>query len=184
MKKITTKQLVVLAMFAAIAYILMLVSRFLPPIVPAVEFLKYDPKDIMIVISGMLFGVFGVVSTAIISSFLELITVSTTGFFGFVMNVMSSISFAILPTLLCRKKITIFKIVLGCVFAIIAQTAFMTLWNIIVSPYYMGVSRKVIMKLLKYFIQFNLIKSSINAIVTIIFFPSFKKILLNLKSRV
>ena len=46
-----TKKLVILAMFCAMAYVLMAVGR-----IPIVLFLKYDPKDIIITIAGVLFG--------------------------------------------------------------------------------------------------------------------------------
>ena len=46
-----TKQLVILSMFCAIAYVVMALGR-----IPIVLFLKYDPKDIIITIAGFLFG--------------------------------------------------------------------------------------------------------------------------------
>jgi len=48
-----THRLTLMAMFAALAYIFMTVGRF--PI-SSVEFLKYDPKDIMLVICGFVLG--------------------------------------------------------------------------------------------------------------------------------
>ena len=45
------KKLTTLGMLAAIAYVVMLVGRF-----PLVLFLSYDPKDVVIVIAGFLYG--------------------------------------------------------------------------------------------------------------------------------
>lgn len=46
-----TKKLVTLAMLSAIAYLVMFLFR-----IPIVLFLKYDPKDTIIAISGFLYG--------------------------------------------------------------------------------------------------------------------------------
>ena len=48
-----THRLTLMAMFAALAYIVMLVGRF--PI-SSVDFLKYDPKDVILVICGFILG--------------------------------------------------------------------------------------------------------------------------------
>ena len=49
-----TKKLAAVAMLCAIAYVVMLVGRI--SIVPGLEFLKYDPKDVVVVIGGFAFG--------------------------------------------------------------------------------------------------------------------------------
>ncbi len=46
-----SKRIIVLAMFASIAFVVMVVGR-----VPVVLFLKYDPKDVIITICGFIFG--------------------------------------------------------------------------------------------------------------------------------
>ena len=51
MKKYDTRRLVTLAMLAAIAYAAVAFIR-----IPAVQFLKYEPKDVVLAITGLLFG--------------------------------------------------------------------------------------------------------------------------------
>ena len=48
-----TQRIALIGMFCAISYALMVIGR-----VPVVLFLKYDPKDVMIVIGGFLLGPF------------------------------------------------------------------------------------------------------------------------------
>ena len=46
-----TRKIITYAMMAAIAYVVMALIR-----IPVVMFLKYEPKDVIIVIAGFLFG--------------------------------------------------------------------------------------------------------------------------------
>ena len=48
-RKLDTKKLTVLAMLAALSFIVMVVGR-----IPVVLFLKYDPKDVVITIAGFI----------------------------------------------------------------------------------------------------------------------------------
>ncbi len=48
----STKKLTTIAILSAMAMVLNLLIQF--PIVPAVSFLSYDPKDIIIVIAGFI----------------------------------------------------------------------------------------------------------------------------------
>ena len=50
----STKKLTTIAILSAMAMVLNLLIQF--PIVPAVSFLSYDPKDIIIVIAGFIYG--------------------------------------------------------------------------------------------------------------------------------
>ena len=52
----STKKLTTIAILSAMAMVLNLLIQF--PIVPAVSFLSYDPKDIIIVIAGFIYGLF------------------------------------------------------------------------------------------------------------------------------
>ena len=50
-KSFSVKQMVMLALLAAIAYMMVSLIR-----IPVVLFLKYEPKDVIITIGGFLFG--------------------------------------------------------------------------------------------------------------------------------
>ena len=50
----STKKLTTIAILSAMAMVLNLLIQF--PIVPALSFLSYDPKDIIIVIAGFIYG--------------------------------------------------------------------------------------------------------------------------------
>ena len=50
----STKKITTVGMLCAMAMIVNVLISF--PIVPAVSFLRYDPKDILIVIGGFIYG--------------------------------------------------------------------------------------------------------------------------------
>lgn len=94
-----TKRLVTTGVLCALAYAATTVGR-----VPLVLFLKYDPKDIMIAIGGLIFGPFTSFSVALIVSLAEMVTISENGILGFLMNVISSCSFACTAAFVYKKN--------------------------------------------------------------------------------
>ena len=156
-----TKRLAMLGMFSAIAYIFTLLARI--PI-SSVEFLKYDPKDIIIVIAGFIAGPISAFAISVVVSLIEAITISTTGPIGFVMNVLSTVAFACTASLIYKKKRTLGGAVFGLISGVALMCGVMLLWNYLITPLYMTISREVVASmLLPVFLPFNLIKGSINA---------------------
>ncbi|GHU51825.1 hypothetical protein FACS1894132_00110 [Clostridia bacterium] len=103
----STKRLVVYAMLTAIAFLIVLTRIFSLPIIPVADYLKYDPKDIVLCLGGILFGPLALIITTVAVCFLEMYTVSTTAWFGFFMNFVSTISFAMIPSIICTKTINV-----------------------------------------------------------------------------
>ena len=170
-----TKKMVFTALVCAIAFVMTALVRI--PI-SSVPFLKYDPKDIIIVISGFIFGPVTTVITAVIVSFIEFITISTTGIIGFIMNVISTLAFATTATAIYKSNRTINGAILGLVVGIISQTAAMIVWNYAITPLYMEIEREVIVKMLiPVFLPFNLIKSVLNCAFALIFYKPFVRLM-------
>jgi len=168
-KKIDVKKLVTLGMFCAIAYALMFLSRFTPAI--AAGFLKYDPKDIIIVISGFIYGPAAALAVSVVVAFIELVTVSTTGWIGLIMNILASGAFACTASLIYKKKHTLKGAVLGLIVACLLTTGIMVLWNYLITPIYMGYPREAIAKMLvPVFLPFNFVKTVANASFTIMLY--------------
>ena len=86
-----TKQLTTIGTLCALAYAATVFGR-----VPLILFLKYDPKDIIITLGGFVFGPLASLSMAVLVSLAEMLTVSENGILGFLMNVISSCSFALI----------------------------------------------------------------------------------------
>lgn len=154
-----TNQLVVIALLTAIAYAIMVVGR-----IPMVAFLKYDPKDIVIMLSGMAFGPATTILMSTITSFIEFITVSDTGPIGLFMNILSTISFATLATIIYKKKPNNTTLIIALILGTLLMTLVMVGWNYIVTPFYLKIPRAEVVKMLvPIIVPFNIIKSLINS---------------------
>jgi riboflavin transporter FmnP len=168
--KMNTRNLTIFALFAAMAYALVFVTSFLPPIVPFPP-LKYDPKDIFIVIAGFLYGPLAVVSISIVVSVIEMVTVSTTLYWGLLMNIVATCSFACPAAVIYRKKRSLSGAAIGLVTGVILATGVMLLWNYLIVPIYTGFPRAAVADMLvPVFLPFNLLKTSLNAGLTMLLY--------------
>ena len=161
-----TRKLTLMAMFAALAYVVMLVGRF--PI-SSVDFLKYDPKDLILAICGFVLGPLPALAVTVVVSFIEMLSVSSTGPIGFFMNVLSSAAFVCPAAAIYKKRHTLRGAAAGLAIGVVLMTALMLLWNYFITPLYMGYPREAVAAmLLPVFLPFNLIKSALNAALTML----------------
>ena len=161
-----TKKLTIIGMLCAIAYVAAAVGR-----IPLVLFLKYDPKDIVITIGGLIFGPFTSFLIALIVSLVEMVTISENGMIGCFMNIISSCSFACTAALIYKKKHMRSGVMFGLFCGWGCQVAVMMLWNYLSAPIYMGYPREAIVELLiPAFLPFNLIKGGLNAALTMLLY--------------
>ena len=157
--KYQTQQITLTAMFCALALAMVSFVR-----IPIVLFLKYDPKDVIIALSGFIISPMTAAIVAIISSVIEMLTVSDTGVIGCIMNIISSCSFACTAAFVYKRKRSLFGAGLGLILGCIVMTIVMLLWNYCMTPIYMGYPRQAVVELmLPAFLPFNLIKSCLNA---------------------
>ena len=117
--KMDTRTIVSLAMLTGIAYIVMLVSKLMP----SVMFLDFDFKDVVICIGGFTFGPSAAAIISILVAFIEMITISTTGPIGFIMNALATCAFCCTASFVYKKVHTKKGAVLGLALGVIALTA-------------------------------------------------------------
>jgi len=169
MSNTKTKKITAYAMFIAIAFVVMLVGRF--PLIPAVPFLKTDPKDVIIVIAGFIYGPISAFIISLIVSVIEMLTVSQTGPIGLLMNVLSTCAFACTAAAVYKKKRTLSGAVTGLIYGVIMMTALMLLWNYLITPLYMDTTRAdIAAMLIPVFLPFNLLKGAINMGLTLLIY--------------
>ena len=163
----STRKLVLAAMFAALAYIVMMVIHI--HIIAAAPFLTYDPKDVILAVCGFTLGPIPALMTTVVVSLLEMLTVSTTGPIGFLMNMISSASFAIPAAALYARRRTLRSAAAGLATGVVLAVIMMLLWNYFITPLYMGTPREAVAAmLLPVFLPFNLIKAALNASITML----------------
>lgn len=144
------------AIFATLAFLVTLLIKI------PVSFLSYDAKDVVVTIAGMLLGIVPTIFIASISALLEMLLISDSGIIGFSMNFISTIAYSLPIILIYRaKKPILFGISLGT----ISLSIIMFIFNIIITPIYLGVPLADTVSLLFSLITpFNLAKGIINGI--------------------
>lgn len=169
MRNNKTQYITTVGMLCAVAYIFTLIGHFIPLYFNG--FLKYDPKDAIIVIAGFALGPMASLIISVIVAFLELVTISTTGFIGFGMNILASVSFACIAALVYRYKRSVPWAVAGLILSSAVTVGAMVLWNYLVTPWYMGVPREVVADmLLPVFLPFNAIKCGLNTALALLIY--------------
>lgn len=173
MTKSNYKKTATLGMLCAFAYIAVVIFR-----IPVVLFLKYEPKDIIIAIGGFIYGPLASLAISVIVSVIEMLTISETGIIGCIMNILSSATFACTASLIYKKRRTFWGAVRGLIAGSLLLTAVMLLWNYIITPMYMAISREEVAKLLlPAFLPFNLLKGGLNTVFTLIIYKPLVKAL-------
>ena len=165
-----TRKIAILGVLSAVAYVLMVVVRI--PFIPAAPFLKYDPKDIIIVIGGFLYGPLASLAMSIVVSFAEMFTVSESGIIGCVMNIISTVAFTCTAAFIYKKRRTLTGAAVGLVVGVAVGTTIMLLWNYLLVPIYTPfITRAAVMGMLTpVFLPFNLLKYGLNAAIAMLLY--------------
>lgn len=167
-----TRKITLLAMLSAIAYIFTLLGHFVP--IQFNDFLRYDPKDAIIAVSGFVLGPLSALIVSVVVALLELVTISTTGFIGCLMNIISSASFACVAALIYKGMRSIKGATLGLILSSLLTVGLMLLWNFLITPHYMKVPQAAVNSmLLPVFLPFNAIKCGLNSSLTMIIYKPF-----------
>ncbi len=172
------RKITALGIFAALSYL----SLFAFRISGIGGFLTFDIKDTIVCLSAMIFGPAAGVSIALLVALIEMITVSGTGIWGFIMNFSSTAVFSAVASCvymyLPKFKKTIKGAIMGLLLAVLTSTMTMMLLNIFVTPIYLGVEREAVFKMLvPVLLPFNFSKSLLNAACVMLLYKPIKEVL-------
>ena len=166
--RIDLRTWIAMAMLTAVAYVVMYLSKMLPSVN---GFLDFDFKDVVICISGFIYGPVPAAIISIVVALIESVTISHTGPIGLLMNVLATCSFCCTATFVYKKRHTMWGAVLGLSLGIVALVAVMLLWNYLITPIYQGVPRDVVVTMLPtVFLPFNLAKGGLNMAATLLLY--------------
>ena len=162
----------VTGVFCALAFILTAVLRF------KVAFLSFDLKDAVLAVISLMYGpLYGVVTAAIVA-FLEFLSVSDTGVYGLIMNFISTATFTFIAGIIYKSYRTFKGAIFAVIFSIIGVSSVMMLANILITPYYMGVTAGDVIKMIPtLLLPFNLCKALINAAATVAIYKPVRGVL-------
>lgn len=172
---IKLKKLVGISVFSALAVVVALVCNVIPPVA---GFLSLDAKDAVISIAAFIWGPVSGVMIAFIAAFIEFITFSTTGWYGFIMNFASSAVFSLTAASIYKLKRTQNGALVGLLCSVVATTAVMLLLNSLVTPYYLiyiGMDSEAAKAMVKELLPtvlllFNFAKALLNTGITILLY--------------
>lgn len=154
-----------MATFAALAYGVTFVFRI------PVQFLTFDAKDAVLTIASFIYGPLAAIIMSLIPAFIEFITISSTGFWGFLMNFASSACFSFTASVIYKYRRTFNGAIVGLYVSVIVTTGVMMLLNILITPIYMDVPREVVFDLLpKLLLPFNFAKALMNAAIAMLIY--------------
>ena len=171
MSKITYKSdnrirtVAAVAVFCALAYVACVVFHF------RASFLTFDLKDAVMTIGAMLFGPVYGLAMVLVVALIEMVTISSTGLYGFIMNVLASVSFVCVASWIYTRRRTMTGALVGTVCAIFSMTAVMMLANLVITPFYMGATAADVAKMIPtLLLPFNLTKAIFNAALVFILY--------------
>ena len=173
LKKIST-----LAIFSALAYLSLYVFR-----IPGIGgFLTFDIKDTIVCLAAMLFGPISGASVALLVALIEMVTVSGTGPWGFLMNFLSTAVFSATASAVYiyipKLKKTMKGAIVGLLAAIFASTVTMMILNIFVTPVYLGVPQSTVMGMIvPLLLPFNFLKYVLNSALVLVLYKPIKEVL-------
>lgn len=166
--RISARTVATVGMLCAIAFVAKLISDVFPTVS---GFLSFDLKDVVIVIGGFMMGPMTAVVITVIVSLIEMLTISSTGIIGLIMNILSSCSFACVASVIYHRNRSMKGAIIGLVAGVLCMTAVMLLWNWLITPLYMKVDRSVVVSMLiPVFLPFNLVKGGINATLSMLLY--------------
>ena len=155
------KKMVILALISAMAFVITFVCRL--PIMPSAPFLDLEFKSAVILIGAYIFGPLSGLIMSFVICMLEMVTFSSTGIIGCIMNIVATVSIVCPASLIYKKKKSTSGAIVGIAVGAVCMTIAMVLWNYLLTPIYQGIPREAIAAmLLPVFVPFNLIKAGLN----------------------
>lgn len=171
-KKNAVRRMVMIAMFAAMAFVAMLVIHI------KVSFLTLDVKDAVITLCGLCFGPLSALIVSVLVPVLEFATVSTTGPYGLIMNILGSVSFSVTASLIYKYKKNIWGAAVGLLSGAVLMTAVMLVANLFITPLFLEMPREAVREMIPpLLLPFNLLKGAINVGVVLLFYKNLSRLL-------
>lgn len=167
----STKRIAMYALFVALS---MAVSFVEFPIVPGVEWLKYDPSGIVSLVAGFAYGP----AAAVIVSVLGFLPHLFTNPWGTLMAVLVALALSVPAALIYRRNKTRKGAVIGIIVGAIAALAMAIVGNIIVTPFYAHMTTaQVVALIVPALLPFNALKFTIHGVVTFLIYKQISNLL-------
>ena len=149
---------VAVGVFSAFAFVCTVIFHF------KAAFLSFDLKDAVMTVGAMIFGPIYGLAMSVIVSLAEMLTISNTGPYGLIMNILSSVTFVCVGSFIYSRKRTLGGAAVGMAASVAAMVAVMLGANLIITPFYTGMTASEVAKMIPtLLLPFNLTKGLFNA---------------------
>ncbi|KAB8295595.1 ECF transporter S component [Bifidobacterium avesanii] len=167
----SAKRIAVYALFVALTIVLSFVEF---PILPGVQWLKYDPSGIVALVAGFAYGP----AAAAIVSVLGFVPHVFTDPWGAAMAILVSLALSLPAALVYKRNRTrtgaVIGIIVGAVVAVVAAIG----GNLVVSPFYFNMPvSAVVPMIVPILLPFNIIKMAIHGVVTFLIYKPISNLL-------
>ena len=167
----STKRIAMYALFVALS---MAVSFIEVPIIPGVQWLKYDPSGIVCLVAGFAFGP----AAAVIVSVLGFVPHLFTNPWGTLMAVLVALALSVPASLIYKKNKTRKGALIGIIVGAVVALAVAIVGNIIVTPFYAHMTTaQVVALIVPALLPFNALKFTIHGVVTFLIYKPISNLL-------
>lgn len=175
-----TRQLVTMALMCAIASLFSFVQI---PLIPGVSFLTYDPSLMPAMVCGFAFGPGAGIAVGSIAAVIHGLILGE--WVGSLMNIFATAFFVLPAALLYRRMHTLKGAIAGLVISVITATAGAILVNLTIGVwFYYGSADVIIPLILPALLPFNLVKTILNALFTLVVYKAVSNLITPKKDRV
>ena len=159
------KKIVATGVFAAFAYICCVLFHF------RVSFLSFELKDAVMAVGAMSLGPIAGGAMVVIVCLVELVTISSTGVYGLVMNLLSSLTYVCVGSAIYHRHRTMRGAITGTIVASVAMVLVMIGANCVITPAYMHVETAEVIALIPtLLLPFNVTKTLFNSAVVFLLY--------------
>ena len=167
----STKRIAMYALFVALS---MAVSFVDFPIMPGVEWLKYDPSGIVGLVAGFAYGP----AAAAIVSVLGFLPHLFTNPWGTLMAVLVALALSVPAALIYRRNKTRKGAVIGIIVGAIVALVVAIVGNLIVTPFYAHMTTaQVVALIVPALLPFNALKFTIHGVITFLIYKPISNLL-------
>ena len=168
------KRLAVCAMLIAVSFLV----TFCTAMFKVSGFLSLDLKDAVLSMISLMYGpLYGFISVIAVA-LLEFITISSTGVYGLIMNILASGTFVLVCGTVYKFKRNFTGAILAGILTIISVTTVMITANIFITPYYLKMPTEVVLDMIiPVLLPFNLFKSVLNSSLMLLIYKPFTNVL-------
>ena len=160
----STKQLVTMALMCAVSALLMFLQI---PIIPAATFLTYDPSLVPAMVAGFAYGPGSGIAVGVLAVVIHALT--TGDWVGALMNIVATVCYILPAALVYRKLHTYRGAIIGLVLGVVLATAASIVSNLTIGVWFWYGSADAILPLmLPAVIPFNLVKTVLNSVLTLV----------------